>query len=252
MLRLLLLAPLVLGEFVDPGLELAKCVDEGNSLDSCTERAFEAIRPIMSTGIPELTPPVLPIDPMFVDKIEFQFVTVGVKFLDVNVRGLQHFEMKSTKVDKEDRTWRVEMSVPRLEIRGDYRMEGEFFGVDLGLSQGPESFNATDVTLTATASLEDRAGKFHASKLDMQFNFEKVRISLVCLFPDQETSSCCPDKWNQSCSPALAKTVHKFFNKDGQKFVQNFLPQISAQIGEIIRNLLNNALQNLESRYMID
>jgi hypothetical protein len=249
-----LLTPLVVAAatFKDPGLEFAKCVDQGTELDTCSENTMNGIRPIMSIGIPELDPPVLPMDPMAVDKIPFTFATVQLEFLDLDIRGFQKFDLRKSQVDKDTRKWNVVMFVPELKVAGRYNLEGDFFGVDLGRSEGPETFNASEVLIDVTAHLEDNNGKIHISKVDLLPKFSKIKIEMFCLFPNFETKKCCEDKWRQSCSPTLAKTIHKFVNKDGEKFVEQFLPEISEKFGAIIQDLLNSALQNLESRYLIN
>ena len=46
--------------------------------------------------------------------------------------------------------------------------------------------------------------------------------------------------------------ICRFINKDPEKFVDEFLPEISAKIGAILEKVLNSVLQNVEARYMID
>ena len=134
-----------------------------------------------------------------------------------------------------------------------------------------------------------------ANMSNPQPKFSKIKIEMLCLFPDFDTKKCCENKWKQSCSPTLAKTIHKyrlhhrhfyitqtnkqmwkkffgpkvaktihkyyhlsngmlniisvkyynhrgctrFINKDGEKFVEQFLPEISSKFGAIIQDLLN-------------
>ena len=40
---------------------------------------MNGIRPIMSTGIPELDPPVLPMDPMAVDKVAIKVFMIIIR-----------------------------------------------------------------------------------------------------------------------------------------------------------------------------
>jgi len=248
---LLLLSPLATVCVEDPGREFADCVDGGIEDDTCARQIFEAIRPIMGTGIPNLKLPVLPMDPMYVDQIDFKFETVNIEFTGLDVRGLQQFVLKSTRLDKAARKWSVVLFVPRLEVAGKYRINGTL-GIDLGVSEGDETFNATDVTLTGVASLESKEdGKINLKSLDLQMEFTKIAIAMDCLFP-KEDGSCCPRKWKKSCNPIFAKTIHKFINKDGKAFVAKFQPQISAKFGEIVLTFLNRGLQNLDASYMIE
>ena len=88
--------------------------DCGSYLNPST---MNGMRPIFGTGIPELDPPVLPLDPMFVDKVTrivlsdpnfhlqigFKFLTVDVEFLDLDIAGLDKFDLRKTEVDKASR-----------------------------------------------------------------------------------------------------------------------------------------------------
>ena len=74
------------------------------------------MKPIMGVGLPNLRPPVPPLDPMAVDKvfhvfrdslseyfflqIDFQFLTVFIDFLNLDVKGLKNFDLGDTHVDK--------------------------------------------------------------------------------------------------------------------------------------------------------
>jgi len=249
-LTLLSLLPCVLGQ-IDPGQQVMDCVDGGTDLDTCTVQEFEAIRPYMGTGITGLKLPVLPMDPMYVDEIDFKFETVNIKFLDLDVKGIQKFVLKKSTVDKNARKWNVVMFLPRLEVVGKYRMSGSF-GIDLGVSEGPETFNATEVTLTGTASIgSDANGKFSIDGMNLGMDFGNIAIAMHCLFP-RDDGSCCPGKWKESCNPIFARTIHTFINKDGDAFVDKFRPQISAKLSEIIKVFLERGLQNLDASYVIN
>jgi len=248
---LLILPSLARAQNFDPGRNLAQCVDGGVDLNTCTERMVNSIRPIMSTGIPGLNPPLPPLDPMYVDKIAFNFAQVNMEFKDLNIEGLKEYQLRSSNVDKAAREWKLVMFIPRLEVKGRYKLTGEL-GIDLGVSEGPETFNATDTTIDGTGYLTSVGGKINVQKLDLKMKLGKVAIALDCLFP-KDNGDCCPEKgFKNSCTPNLAKTIHRFINKDGQKFVQTFQPQISAKIGAIIKNLFNRGLQSLDASYMIN
>jgi len=248
---ILLLPSLAMGQHFDPGRNLASCVDGGEDLNTCTETVVNSIRPIMSTGIPGFNPPLPPMDPMYVDRIAFNFGQVNMEFTDLNINGLKEYQLISSRVDKAAREWQITMFIPRLEVQGTYMLTGEL-GIDLGVSKGPETFNATQTTIDGTGYLTSVGGKINVQDLDLKMKLGNVAISLDCLFP-KDNGDCCPEKgYKNSCNPLLAKTIHKFINKDGQKFVQTFQPQISAKIGAIIKNILNRGLQSLDASYMIN
>ena len=55
----------------------------------------------METGIPELKVP--PIDPVHIERIDFQFFNLTIEFLEVYMRGFKNFTLEKSFVDKEAR-----------------------------------------------------------------------------------------------------------------------------------------------------
>ena len=55
----------------------------------------------METGVPELN--LQPLDPMVIDQIGFKFWNVTAEFLDTKLSGFKKFQMKYSKVDKQQR-----------------------------------------------------------------------------------------------------------------------------------------------------
>jgi hypothetical protein len=55
----------------------------------------------METGVPELDLP--PLDPMSIDQIGFTFWNVTAEFLDTKLRGFKNFQLKYSKVDRQNR-----------------------------------------------------------------------------------------------------------------------------------------------------
>jgi len=250
LLLLPLLLPCVLG---DPAQDLMDCVDSTNDLDKCSEKILGNLKSVMGVGIPEAGLP--PMDPLYIDQIEFKFGTVAVSFLDLDVRGIKEFALKKSHLDKAKKTWEVSLSVPELRVVGHYRLTGQLF-IDLGLSEGPETFNATGVDIQGVGRMERSGEKVTMEGMDLTMEMEGIRIAMDCLFPKESGGdvSCCPGRWRSSCNPGLARTVHKFINNgnNGQKFVKEFQPQISDKIGRIIVAFINRALKNLKAKYVIE
>merc|ERR1719158_972032 len=66
----------------------------------------------MSTGIPGLNPPLPPMDPMYVDRIAFNFGQVSMEFNDLNIEGLKEYRLESSRVNKAAREWKITMFIP--------------------------------------------------------------------------------------------------------------------------------------------
>merc|ERR1712156_113673 len=235
-------------EALDLGEEFTSCVKQGEEVDVCTVRTINGLRESLSSD--EIKDPRLSLDPLLVDEIDFSLGTISVDFTDMEGRGMKNFELVSTHVDRTNRKWDISLFVPKLEMSSRYSLQGQLF-VDLGVSIGDGQYNASKVQLDASCSLGKIGSKINVEEVDLKMAVEKMRMRLLCLFP-KEDGSCCPEKFLHSCNPGLAKTSLRYVNNNSAKFVQKFQPEISAKIGEIIKNYLNSAMGQVETELMID
>jgi len=86
--------------------------------------------------------------------------------------------------------------------------------------------------------------------MDLLINLDDIHLELECLFP--RNGLCCPEKYLKSCNTILAKTVLRFINKDGRRFVTKFQPEISRNIRPILMNYFSRAIANTEAKYLIN
>jgi len=233
----------------DPATDMVECLGEGKTVDDCTAQTLENFRPNMETGVPELGLP--PLDPMTIDRIGFKFFNVTSEFTNTKLNGFKDFKLESSKIDKQERTWKVELFLPELKASGTYQLAGKFPpNLDLGRSTGDQRLSGKDVRLTAEMKLGKRTGdKILVTELVLVPDFNNINLELDCLFPKE--GKCCPEKYLKSCSSGLARVVLKFINQK-KNFVSNFQPGITRKMGGILKDYLNKALANLEAKYVID
>jgi len=235
--------------FTDPGLGMMACVDSGKDTNACTAQTLEDFKLTMDTGIPELGMP--PLDPIHIDLIDFKFFNMTIDFVHVDMTGFKTFKLEKSSVDKVGRTWDIELSIPRVEAEGTYRMSGTIPpNFDLGFSTGDERFSADKLYVTASVKLGEKGTKIDVKDLDLSIKIQDIHIEMECLFP--RNGQCCPKKYLKSCNSVLSKTVHRFINKDGKNFVDRFQPEISRQIRKILLVYFKKAIANAESRTFIN
>jgi len=234
----------------DPASDLVECLDGGNDLNACTAQTLENFRPTMETGVPELN--LQPLEPMVIDQIGFKFWNVTAEFLDTKLSGFKKFQMKYSKVDKQQRTWELGLHLPEMKTSGSYQLYGIIPpGLDLGRSSGDERLSAKSVDLVIEMKLGTRPGdKVLVTDFDMKLDLDDINLELECLFP--KNGKCCPGKYLKSCTASLAKVVLRFINKDGKKFIEKFQPEIARKAGAILKDYLNKAVANLDAKYMIE
>jgi len=203
----------------------------------------------METGIPELGMP--PLDPINIDLIDFKFFNMTIEFVNIFLEGFKTFKLEKSTVDKRGRKWDIELSIPRVEAEGIYRMSGTIPpNLDLGFSTGDERFSADRLYITASVKLGEKGSKVDVTDLDLSIKLKDIHLEMECLFPRND--KCCPRKYLKSCNAVLAKTVHRFINRDGKNFVDRFQPEISKQVRKILLVYFKKAIANAESSYFID
>jgi len=212
-------------------------------------RTLENFKLTMETGIPELGMP--PLDPINIDLIDFKFFNMTIEFVNIFLKGFKTFKLEKSTVDKRGRKWDIELSIPRVEAKGIYRMSGTIPpNLDLGFSTGDERFSADRLYITASVKLGEKGSKVDVTDLDLSIKLKDIHLEMECLFPRND--KCCPRKYLKSCNAVLAKTVHRFINRDGKNFVDRFQPEISKQVRKILLVYFKKAIANAESSYFID
>jgi len=221
----------------DLSQSLKDCLGRDESVNVCSKNVIEQFRPIMDTGISSLGLPAL--DPLTVDAISFKFFDATVEFNDVVLKGFQNMIVKYSKVDSVKRTWNIGIQLPEFNANGVYALYGTIPpNLDLERSSGDGRLTGSNVDLILTMDLGVRdAGKLEIKSFFMDLKLEDINAELECLFPRR--GKCCPKKYLKSCNTILAKTVLRFINNDGKNFIKNFQPEITRQIGPVLKNYIN-------------
>merc|ERR1712130_883302 len=98
--------------------DFKQCVSGGQNLNGCLRSLADAIKPYMTTGIPELGIPRA--DPLFIDEIAFDLknpiIDVHVEFTNNQITGLSNHELLDISADKDARTIEMKMFISRLKI----------------------------------------------------------------------------------------------------------------------------------------
>jgi len=241
---------LVQSEF-DPSIKLKSCLESAD-ISECSKNVIEDFRPIMETGIPELNLP--PLDPLLIDEINFKFFEAHIDFTNVVFRGFKNNAIKLNTIDKEKRTWKVVMELPKFFANGTYALYGTIPpNLDLDKSSGDGKLTGAKVVLTINMKLgvrDDGENKMEVTDFDLNIKLEDIKAELECLFP--KNGRCCPRKFLKSCNEILAKTVLRFVNRDGKNFIKNFQPQITKNLGPILKNYVNTATRNIDASDVIN
>merc|ERR1711962_229320 len=215
---------------------LRLCLDSGNNkdLNTCPEELAESLRPYMTTGIPEYNIPKT--EPMYFTKAVLKInkgpVNLTSTFTDTEVRGLQAFQLNGVKADLRAQTITMDMVIPRLESKGSYAMKGIVFVLAVDSADTFE-VKMEDVRVVGTTQLVKQNGRLIVvDDPVIKVTPAKLDVNFRNLFGPE--------------GKKFAQTVHQFINEDSQTFLDDFGPQISSQVGGMLRGLYNSAVREID------
>lgn len=207
-----------------------------SSLDSCLLQLANKLKPYMTTGIPSLNIPKT--DPMDIDRISFQLRNplgvVTVDFTDNTVEGLSNHNINSIKANKEAKTLAMEIFVPRATATGKYHMQGVLGPLELDDTLDPEEYTTTftGTTVSGIATMDVVGGKLKiVQDPDVTIEVNGLNVKMENLFGGE--------------ADGLAKVVLRFVNKESDKFIKDFQPEIAKQVSQLIKTFFNSALDNI-------
>jgi len=193
----------------------------------------ERLRTYMSVGLPDYGVPVT--EPMTLDFIELQLVNklinVSLEFSNTTVRGLSSFVLKNVTASKEKNTINTQLMVPLLSTNGDYKINGRIGPLLLDETESQFRVSMEEVEVEMFVQLAQRNGKLFIQE-DPVIKPPKIgdlKVELDGLFEGK---------------PKLKEFAETFIN-DSDKFIEDFGPQISKQIGKLAAGVYNAAIQDL-------
>jgi len=137
-----------------------------------------------------------------------------------------------------------------MEAAGTYKMFGSVPpNLDLGYSAGDQRFSADAVSVNVTLLLVPEDDGVRVTDVLISVDLDKMTLEMECLFP--RNGKCCPRKYLKSCNTILTKTILRFINRDGKRFIKDFQQEISAKVKHILLDHLNNALASVKKEYLL-
>jgi len=216
--------------------DLKNCANSGQDLNVCLRQLATAIKPYMTTGVPELGIPRA--DPLILDKISFDLknpiIDVHVDFTDNEITGLSTHELLYINADKEAKTIEMSMFIPASRSVGKYVIEGKVAVLELE-AYDPADYvtEFTNTTVSGKAQLSIRDNKIVIDQdPDIKIDVGGLNIKMDNLFNGQ--------------ADQLAKTVDKFLNQNTDKFIDDFQPAIAKSVSGFLKSFYNSAVSNID------
>jgi len=104
--------------------------------------------------------------------------------------------------------------------------------LDESLAPAPYTTSFTGTTVSGVAKMDVVGGKLQiVQQPDVTINVEGLNVQMENLFGGE--------------ADGLAKVVLRFVNKESDKFIKDFQPEIAKQVSELIKTFFNSALDNI-------
>merc|ERR1712130_355234 len=183
---------------------------------------------------PRLMPPPAGRQAQAIHEDRHSLAVVTVKFTENTVEGLSTHTINSIRANKAAKTLSMEIHVPKATARGLYHMQGVLGPLELdeSLAPAPYTTSFTGTTVSGVAKMDVVNGKLKiVQDPDVTINVEGLNVQMENLFGGE--------------ADGLAKVVLRFVNKESDKFIKDFQPEIAKQVSNLIKTFFNSALDNI-------
>merc|ERR1711963_420888 len=206
----------------------------GSSTPAVTQPGQRRSRQQEQPGRCHHEPSLLRLRRLITSSCQWPTGVVTVKFTQNTVEGLSTHTINSIRANKAAKTLSMEIYVPKATARGLYHMQGVLGPLELdeSLAPAPYTTSFTGTTVSGVAKMDVVNGKLKiVQDPDVTINVEGLNVQMENLFGGE--------------ADGLAKVVLRFVNKESDKFIKDFQPEIAKQVSNLIKTFFNSALDNI-------
>jgi len=207
-------------------------IKDKTKFDDCLMQFWLEIKPALKNGLPELNVPQL--DPMTIPNLQFSEVGSVVQgtatFSNVKVLGIGDYVPKFVTVDRLNKIVKVALTIPVMSVTGNYDIDGSVFLLPVKGS-GPFSMNLTGVDGLATSHMTLKGTGVRASKIDVDFNIQKINVHLFGLLGGD----------------TVGDAVNNMLNDNSKSILEDVKPRVSQKLNEAITAVLGDAFVDMPS-----
>lgn len=203
---------------------------DAGPLDDCIVTRIRFAMPYLVPGYPKYRLPVL--DPLEVTSIEVdsgsRHVGMSMKLSRTQIHGLRTADFYQSNIDIPNRHWELLFSNPRLEVLGDYKMDGKVLILPI-TGEGPGNITLTDVSGHYTMDWEyyQKNNKQYTriTSSSMGFKVGKAYFNFRNLFNGDKT---------------LGAQMNNFLNENWSEVIKEFGPAVGDAFNQVFRRLIQN------------
>lgn len=200
------------------------------NLNDCVRRGFEAARPHVPQGIPELR--IAPMEPFVIkEMILEQKDAFKIELKNVSFYGASKFQLKEINIDFNKTKFDIKVNFPTLKMQGDYKVKGRLLILSLD-GDGPVGVNftnmETDVYMQGHEYQKDGKTYAHFDMLDLNINPGRPVFRIENLFKD---------------NPELNDQTNKVINDNIDEFIQELRPVMKNALNDLVIGLINQLFE---------
>ncbi|XP_037081759.1 uncharacterized protein LOC119102495 [Pollicipes pollicipes] len=168
---------------------------------------------------------------------------MDAKYSNVIVHGLSSFELRSLDVDPVERTVAFDLSVPEVDLTGDYDVRGSFL-VLVVTSRGNFSSQLRAVDVIGSGDLVVQPAQAGGRSAHVQMENLLVQLEFGETHHELDFS---PDT-----HPVIGETVRHLVTKNDRVLLQEVRPELEAKVAELMSRLVNQVLTVLPVDAIVD
>lgn len=212
------------------------CKRSDPKYDECLTKAIIAAKPHLNKGIPKLHVPAyepLEISALDVDR-NLDNIVVKAHLTNVKIFGASGFKIDSLKSDVNKHEVTVAISIPKLQVQMDYKVEGRILVVPI-VGFGHFKGNFTD----CKANIKGSAKIFNNKKGVKYLKLDKFRSKLSV----GDTTFDIQNKDTRSAGIANAATA--FIAGNRRQVIQIVLPIVEETMDDVVRQIGDDILSTM-------
>lgn len=214
-----------------PPVWVKNCPQSGPlSLNDCIVKRIRFAMPYVVPGYPKYRLPAL--DPLEVTSIEVDTgskqIGLSLKLAKVKIHGLHTADFYKSSIDLASRHWELYFTNPRLEVLGDYKMDGKVLILPI-TGEGLGNITLSDISGHYTMDWEyykkNNKQYAHITSSTMGFKVGRAYFNYQNLFNGDK---------------ALGAQMNNFLNENWAEVIQEFGPAVGDAFNQVFRQLIQN------------
>ncbi|KAH8347145.1 hypothetical protein KR059_005813, partial [Drosophila kikkawai] len=217
---------------------LKVCYRDSPNLNTCARQSFEALRPRLMEGIPELFIPSM--EPLVVPQVKMDqdsgAIYLHSVYRNVKVTGISKHSVNELRLEPSKLKFIVSLTFPKLHMESAYSIKGKIMMMPL-LGDGHCQVDLINITmrteLIGQEYQKDGANYLKMNEVNVKYELSDVKIHLDNLFNGDK---------------ALGDRMNEFLNENWKALAEEVRPLMT----RALKDILSSSVDKLFSSFSYD